>query len=156
MSIFKITINAGPPAKFNPNPQLIAANDSVFWFNADQTQPHWPAPSKSNPTGFMSYQIPPNSQSSLAGFGNPGTVNYICVLHDGESGQINVVTPKAVSFGKKTKKGGFGTMTKKGSFAAKTKSTYGAKTKKSPFAAKTKSTFGAKTKKNPFGSTTKK
>ena len=40
MSIFKITINAGPPAKFSPNPQVIAANDSVFWFNADQTQAH--------------------------------------------------------------------------------------------------------------------
>jgi len=138
MSIFKITINAGPPAKFNPNPQTIAANDSVFWFNADQTQAHWPAPSKANPTGFMSYQIPPNSQSSLAGFGNPGTVNYVCVLHDGESGQIIVTTPKAVSFGKKTKKGGFGGKTKKGPFAAKTKSTYGAKTKKSPFGSTTK------------------
>jgi hypothetical protein len=86
----------------------------------------------------MSYQIPPNSQSSLAGFGNPGTVNYVCVLHDGESGQIIVTTPKAVSFGKKTKKGGFAGTTKKGTFAAKTKSTYGAKTKKSPFGSTTK------------------
>jgi len=138
MSIFKITINAGPPAKFNPNPQTIAANDSVFWFNADQTQAHWPAPSKSNPTGFMSYQIPPNSQSGEAGFINPGTVNYICILHDYESGQIIVKTPKKVSFGKKTKKGGFGGKTKKGPFAAKTKGTYGAKTKKSPFGSTTK------------------
>ena len=131
MSIFKITINAGPPAKFTPNPQIIAANDSVFWFNADQTQAHWPAPSKANPTGYMSYQIPPNSQSSLAGFGNPGTYNYVCINHDYETGQIIVKTPKAVSFGKKTKKGGFGKKTKKGG-------------------------FGAKTKKGSFGSTTKK
>src|SRR6185503_18654212 len=137
MSIFKITINAGPPAKFNPNPQKIAANDSVFWFNADPTQPHWPAPSKSNPTGYMSYQIPPNSQSGLVGFSATGTVNYICVLH-GETGQITVKTPKAVSFGKKTKKGGFGGNTKKGSFATKTKSTYGSKTKKGPFGSTTK------------------
>ena len=131
MSIFKITINAGPPAKFSPNPQVIAANDSVFWFNADQNQAHWPAPSKANPTGYMSYQIPPNSQSSLAGFGNPGTYNYVCINHDYETGQIVVKTPKAVSFGKKTKKGGFGGKTKKGP-------------------------FGAKSKKSPFGSTTKK
>lgn len=121
MSIFKITINAGPPAKFNPNPQIVFSNDSVFWFNADQTQAHWPAPSKSNPTGFMSYQIPPNSQSSLAGFTTLGTVNYICVNHDGESGQIIVKTPKAVSFAKKTKKGGFGGKTKKGPFGSTTK-----------------------------------
>ena len=130
MSIFKITINAGPPAKFDPNPQVIAANDSVFWFNADQNQAHWPAPSKANPTGYMSYQIPPNSQSSLAGFGNAGTYNYVCINHDYETGQIIVKTPKAVSFGKKTKKGGFGKKTKKGG-------------------------FGGKTKKGPFGSTTK-
>jgi hypothetical protein len=130
MSIFKIAINAGPPAKFDPNPQIIAANDSVFWFNADQNQAHWPAPSKANPTGYMSYQIPPNSQSSLAGFGNPGTYNYVCINHDYETGQIIVKSPKAVSFGKKTKNGGFGKKTKKGG-------------------------FGGKTKKGPFGSTTK-
>ena len=130
MSTFKITINPGPPAKFDPNPQVVFSNDSVFWFNADQTQAHWPAPGKANPTGFISYQIPPNSQSSLAGFTTPGTVNYICVNHDGESGQIIVKTPKVVSFGKKTKKGGFGGKTKKGP-------------------------FGTKSKKGPFGSTTK-
>ena len=147
MSIFKITINAGPPAKFNPNPQTVFTNDSVFWFNADQQYAHWPAPSKSNPTGFISYQIPPNSQSSLAGFGTSGTFNYICVNHDGESGQIIVKTAKAASFGKKTKKGGFGGKTKKGPFASKTKTSVGGKTKTG--------VYGAKTRKSPFGSTTK-
>ena len=130
MSTFKITINPGPPAKFNPSPQVIASNDTVFWFNADQKEAHWPAPSKADPTGYMNYQIPPNSQSGEAGFVTPGTVNYICILHDYESGQITVKTPKAVTFGKKTKKGGFGKKTKKGG-------------------------FGGKTKKGPFGSTSK-
>ncbi|HKP82438.1 MAG TPA: hypothetical protein VJT69_10475 [Pyrinomonadaceae bacterium] len=139
MSIFKITINPGPPAKFSPNPQVVVSNDTVFWFNGDKI-PHWPAPSKSNPTGFISYQIPPNDQSSEKSFVTTGTVNYVCILHDGETGQITVKTPKAVSFGKKTKKGGFGGKTKKGPFAAKTK----------------KSAYAAKTRKSPFGSTTKK
>ena len=140
MSIFKITINGGPPAKFTPNPQVVVSNDTVFWFNADQKQAHWPAPSKADPTGFISYQIPPNDQSSEKGFVTAGTVNYVCILHDGETGQIVVKSPKAVSFGKKTKKGGFGGKTKKGPFAAKTKT----------------SAYGTKTKKSPFGSTTKK
>lgn len=121
MSIFKITINAGPPAKFNPNPQTVFVNDNVYWFNADQTQAHWPAPSKADPTGFIDYQIPPNSQSSQVGFGAVGTINYVCINHDGETGQIIVKTPKAAVFGKKTKKGGFGGKTKKGPFGSTTK-----------------------------------
>ena len=121
MSIFKITINAGPPAKFTPNPQIVFVNDSVFWFNADQTQAHWPAPSKADPKGFMDYQIPPNSQSSMAGFGAVGTTNYVCILHDGESGQIIVKAAKKAVFAKKTKKGGFGGKTKKGPFGSTTK-----------------------------------
>ena len=130
MSIFKITINAGTPARYTPNPQVVFVNDSVFWFNADQTQPHWPAPSAANPKGFMDFQIAPNSQSSQVGFNATGTTNYICNLHPGETGQIIVKTPKAASFGKKTKKGGFGKKTKKGG-------------------------FGGNTKKGAFGSTTK-
>ena len=121
MSIFKITINAGPPATFSPNPQVVFVNDSVFWFNSDQYNAHWPAPSKADPKGFIDYQIPPNSQSSQVGFNATGTTNYVCILHDGESGQIIVKTPKKAVFAKKTKKGGFGGKTKKGPFGSTTK-----------------------------------
>lgn len=153
MSIFKITINAGPPAKFTPNPQVVFTNDSVFWFNGD-TIPHWPAPSTSDPKGYMDFQIAPNSPSSQVGFGSTGTNNYVCVLHPGETGQIVVKTPKAATFGKKTKKGGFAGNTKKGSFAAKT--SFASKTKETSFGSKTKkTTYGATTKKGPFGSTKK-
>jgi len=41
MSIFKIQINAGKRAVFDPNPQTVYVNDSVFWFNGDQ-EVHWP------------------------------------------------------------------------------------------------------------------
>ena len=41
MSIFKIQIKAGKPAVFDPNPQTVYVNDSVFWFNGDQ-EVHWP------------------------------------------------------------------------------------------------------------------
>lgn len=121
MSIFKITINPGPPAKFSPNPQTVFVNDSVFWFNSDKIA-HWPAPSATNPKGFMDFQIAAGSQSSQVGFSATGTTNYICVLHPGETGQIIVKTPKAATFGKKTKKGGFGGKTKKGAFGSTTKS----------------------------------
>lgn len=121
MSIFKITINAGSPAKFDPNPQIAFVNDSVFWFNADPKQAHWPAPSAADPKGFIDYEIPPNTQSSQISFGAVATINYICLNHDGEKGQIVVKTPKKAVFAKNTKKGGFGGKTKKGPFGSTTK-----------------------------------
>ena len=121
MSVFRIIINPGLPAEFNPNPQEVFVNDSVFWFNADPTQAHWPAPSTADPKGFMDYQIPPNTQSSQVGFGAVGTTTYVCINHPGETGQIVVKTPKKAVFGKKTKKGGFGGKTKKGPFGSTTK-----------------------------------
>lgn len=118
MSIFRITINPGPPARFNPNPQIVSVNDSVFWFNADPNEAHWPAPSTSNPTGFIDFQIPPNTQSSQVGFGSVATIPYVCINHPGETGQIIVQTPKPASFAKTTKKGGVGGTTKKGAFGS--------------------------------------
>ena len=121
MSIFKITINAGSPAKYDPSPQIVFVNDSAFWFNADPTQAHWPAPSAADPKGFIDFEIPPNTQSSQISFGSVQTINYICINHQGESGQIVVKTPKGAVFAKKTKKGGFGGKTKKGPFGSTTK-----------------------------------
>ena len=122
MSIFKIQIKAGTPAVFDPNPQTVCVNDSVFWFNNDQ-QPHWPAPSAADPKGFLQFQVPPNAPSNQVSFGKAKTITYICVNHPSETGQI-IVLPckkKKGAFGGKTKKGAFGGKNKKGGFGGKTK-----------------------------------
>lgn len=133
MSRFRITIQAGTPAVFDPNPMTAKVNDSVFWYNSDQSQAHWPAPSATNPTGWLDYQIAPDGESDQISFDPPApyTLNYVCALHPGEKGQINVITGKKKGpFGGKTKKGPFGRKTKKGPF--------GRKTRKGPFGGKTK------------------
>ena len=61
MSQFKIQIKPGTPAVFDPNPQTAHGDDSVFWFNSDPTQAHWPAPSVSQKTAWFQYQIPPGA-----------------------------------------------------------------------------------------------
>lgn len=122
MSLFKITIKAGNPATYDPNPQIVFVNDSVFWFNSDPNEAHWPAPSTKDPTGFMATPVAAGSSSDQVGFGEVQDIPYICINHPGEeSGQINVRTPKQSTFGKKTKKGGFGGTTKKGAFGNTTK-----------------------------------
>ena len=121
MSIFKIQINAGKPAVFDPNPRTVYVNDSVFWFNGDPNNAHWPAPSAANPTGFIAYQIPPNTSSSTVGFGSAQTIPYVCINHPGESGKIIVEPGKKTAFGGKTKKGAFAGKTKKGAFGSTTR-----------------------------------
>ena len=122
MSIFRIQIRAGKPAVFDPSPLTVNVNDSVYWSNGDPNQAHWPAPSAANPKGWLDYQIAPNGQSSQISLNPPApyTLNYICVLHPGEKGQIKV-TGKKGAFGGKTKKGPFGGKTKKGAFGKSTK-----------------------------------
>ena len=94
MSIFKIEIKPGSPAVFDPDPITVVQNDSVFWHNSDPENAHWPAPSKANQNAWLDYQIPPGSQSSQVSFnpGAPYTLNYVCALHDGEEGTINVTS----------------------------------------------------------------
>lgn len=140
MSIFRIQIKAGKPATYNPTPQTVYVNDSVFWFNGDPKEAHWPAPSTSKPTGFMANQIAPNSSSSQVGFAAPQTISYICINHPGESGQIVVKTPKKSAFADNTKKGAYAGKTKKGAYAGNTK----------------KGAYGRTTKSGAYGSTTKK
>ena len=53
MSIFKIQITAGKPAVFSPSPLTVYVNDSVYWFNGDPSQSHWPAPSAADPKGLF-------------------------------------------------------------------------------------------------------
>jgi plastocyanin len=121
MSIYKIQIKPGKPAVFDPNPLTVYANDSVFWFNGDPNNAHWPAPSAANPTGFLAYQIPPNTPSSQVSFGSTQTIPYVCINHPGESGKIIVEPGKKAAFGGKTKKGAFGGKTKKGAFGTTTR-----------------------------------
>ena len=141
MSIFKIVIKGGYPAAFDPTPLTVYVNDSVFWYNADPNNAHWPAPSAANPTGYMQYQVTPNASSNQVSFGTPKTITYTCANHASESGQI-IVKPgkkKKGAFGGKTKKGAFGGKTKKGAFGGKTKKGgFGGKTKKGAFGGKTK------------------
>jgi len=115
MSIFRIEIKAGSPATYNPSSQTVIVNDSVFWFNSDPTQAHWPAPAAGPKDGFMQFQVAPNSSSAQVSFGTPGTFKYVCVNHTGETGTIIVKSRK-----KKGKKGGFGGNTKKGAFGGTT------------------------------------
>ncbi len=114
MSIFRIEIKAGNPATYNPSSQTVIVNDSVFWFNSDPTQAHWPTPS-SGPA-WLQFQVAPNSSSAQVSFGTPGTFTYTCKNHNGETGTIIVKSRK-----KKGKKGGFGGNTKKGAFGSTTK-----------------------------------
>ena len=121
MSIYKIQIKPGTPAVFDPNSQIVYVNDNVFWFNSDPNNAHWPAPSAANPTGFLAYQIPPNTSSNQVAFGAAQTIPYICVNHPGESGKIIVEPGKKAAFGGKTKKGAFGGKAKKGAFGGTTR-----------------------------------
>ncbi len=139
MSIFRIEIKAGQPATYNPSSQTVVVNDSVFWFNSDPTQAHWPAPATGPKDGFLQFQIAPNSPSAQVAFGVPGTFKYVCNNHAGESGTIIVKSRKKKgAFGKKTKKGGFGGSTKKGSFGKKMKKGFAGSTKKGAFGSTTK------------------
>jgi hypothetical protein len=127
MSIFKIKIKAGTPALYDPSPQTVYVNDSVYWFNSDPTNAHWPAPSAADKTGFLAYQVPPNASSSQVSFPAAQKILYVCVNHPGEKGQINVLPGKKAAFAGKTKKGAFakvtkiGKVTKKGAFGKITK-----------------------------------
>ena|ERR1700740_423234 len=118
MSIYKIQIKPGTPAVFDPNPITVYVNDSVFWFNDDPKNAHWPAPSTKDPTGFIAYQVPPNTPSSQVDFASAQTIPYVCAIpgHTGEAGTIIVKPGKKMAFGHKTKKGAFGGKTKKGAF----------------------------------------
>jgi hypothetical protein len=122
MSLFRIKINAAQPAVFDPNPLTANVNDSVFWYNGDKVA-HWPAPNAANPKAWLDYQIAPDGESGQISLDPPGpyTLNYICVLHPGEKGQIKVLGGKKSAFGGDTKKGAFGGKTKKGPFGKTTK-----------------------------------
>ena len=141
MSIFKIQIRAGNPAVFDPSPLSVRVNDSIFWSNDDQTQPHWPTPDPANKKAWLDFQVAPGGQSAQISINpmGPTTLNYVCSLHPGEKGQIKVVGKKKGAFGGKTKQGAFATVTKRGAVGRVTKRGAVAKvTKKGAFGKKTR------------------
>ena len=50
------------PGEFAPKNLVANTGDNVTWHNAD-SQDHWPAPSATNPTGWIQYKIPPGGES---------------------------------------------------------------------------------------------
>jgi len=91
---------AGDPATFDPQILSdVAPGDQITWANYDETEPHWPG--LQNPDGtidetyFMQNQIAPkpkftSSTSSAFSPGSKGTLTYVCSLHQGETGTIDV------------------------------------------------------------------
>jgi hypothetical protein len=68
MSTISIQIQKNPnptpkqPGVFAPKAVVANAGDNLTWHNADD-QDHWPAPSAANPSGWVQFPIPPNSES---------------------------------------------------------------------------------------------
>ena len=52
----------GQPAVFSPSAVIANAGDNLTWHNADR-QDHWPAPSATNPAGWVQVPIPPDASS---------------------------------------------------------------------------------------------
>jgi plastocyanin len=82
MSTQSIEIKTNPsvapdqPAVFSPRDAVAYAGDNITWRNTDQAD-HWPAPSASNPTGFIKYQIPSGSESRGDLALGPNIVNVV-------------------------------------------------------------------------------
>jgi len=86
-------------AAFNPKSLSVAAGDTINWRN-NTRDPHWPAPQGKPKDTWMDAEIPgklpdqpaPTSQQTLS-FGavtQPTTFEYVCALHEGETGTIVV------------------------------------------------------------------
>jgi plastocyanin len=84
----------GGPAifEFEETPQ-VNVGDLVFWSNTDKVA-HFPCLANQQ-QAFMTNQIAAKSSSQNFAPGKVGTINYICSLHSGEKGVIEVVAPQA-------------------------------------------------------------
>ena len=78
--------------EFEETPQIYVG-DLIFWSN-DDTVPHFPIPVDQTYV-FMANQIAAKSTSPGFAPSQPGTINYICSLHQGETGAIEVLAPQA-------------------------------------------------------------
>lgn len=88
-------INPLPPAV--PTPLPVSVGVPIIWTNTDK-QAHWPAPLDKNSnvdkTGFMSQAISPGTSSQPYRTKTAGTINYVCVLHKGESATLQIGEPE--------------------------------------------------------------
>lgn len=85
-----------PGIQFEPNPlSNVALDDQIVWANNDSVA-HWPGLLNSdgtiNKTFFMANQIAPQSSSDTFVVGASGTLKYVCSLHPGETGTIQITT----------------------------------------------------------------
>jgi plastocyanin len=72
-------------AAFSPNPDTIAAGDTVTWTNNDTTT----HTSTSDDGSWSSGNIAPGSTYSRT-FSAPGTFTYHCAIHPGMVGTVSV------------------------------------------------------------------
>jgi plastocyanin len=87
---WRITIDSGKPAKFDPqNLTNVAPGDNIIWVNND-TAPHWPG-LQNDKTYFMANQIAPKSTSTTFSPGSAGTINYVDSLNPDMQGSIQVI-----------------------------------------------------------------
>jgi plastocyanin len=90
---WRINIRQNPkppgPAIFEfDQPPQIQVGDQIIWSN-DDTVAHFPTPVNQTYV-FMTNQIAAKSTSPGFAPSTPGTINYVCSLHPGESGTIVV------------------------------------------------------------------
>ena len=83
--------NAAGGVVFDPNPLQADALDQIFWTNSD-TVAHWPALKDGNTIDrdfFMTNQIAPGGDvSPVFSTSLAGTLDYVCFLHQTETGSI--------------------------------------------------------------------
>jgi plastocyanin len=95
---WRINIKRNPrppgPAIFEfDQPPQIQVGDQIIWSNGDGVA-HFPTP-VDQPFVFMANQIAASSTSSAFVPNQVGTIKYVCSLHLGESGTIEVLpTPQ--------------------------------------------------------------
>ena len=79
----------GQPAifTFEETPD-VKIGDLIFWSNDDKVA-HWPGLA-TDPKAFLPNKIAKNSTSQNFAPGTVGTITYVCTLHKGETGTIQV------------------------------------------------------------------
>jgi plastocyanin len=84
-----VDIKGNQTATFDPSNLPIKINDNVCWRNKTNEM-HQPKPVGGADDAWTD-PIPSNSPSlRCPGFSKPGTYDYVCALHSGETGTITV------------------------------------------------------------------
>jgi len=100
----RITVQTG--TGFNPRDvqtQFNAATgigDAVFWYNEDESTPHWPyptsGPNANQQTAWLDQEIPGKSESTQLNLDVIGNYTYQCWNHHEEQGTILVANQCAI------------------------------------------------------------